>query len=97
MSFILRAVLILLIFAFVVYVIKAIARLNHNLRRTAKELRTMRERQGTARQAVGSTSMLRCAACGAFVAPHEAVQVSARGKSRTFCSTACIQAHVKSA
>lgn len=98
MSFILRAVLILLIFAFIVYVMKAIARLNFNLRRTAKELRAMREQSpGGAKTSARSTSMVRCAACGAFVAPQEAVQISERGKNQMYCSTACLQAHVKSA
>lgn len=95
MSFVLRAALILLVFAFVVYVLKALRQLNYDLRRTKKEMR--QPGAGRAGRAAADTPMLRCAACGAFVAAREAVQISARGKSRNFCSTACLQKLVKSA
>ena len=42
MTFILKAVVILFIFAFVVYVLKMIARLSLHVRKTAKELTKMR-------------------------------------------------------
>lgn len=95
MTFILKAVAILFIFAFVVYVLKAITRLSANVRKTAKELNKMRD-QATVRQPA-STEMIRCAACGAFVSPRDAVQVSAGGKAQRFCSYECLQTHAKTA
>ncbi|HYE75235.1 MAG TPA: hypothetical protein VEF04_17970 [Blastocatellia bacterium] len=99
MSFVFRVVLILLIFAFVVYVFKALARLSHNLRYTVKEVNKMREQQGRAgtRDSIRSMKMVRCAACGSFIAERDAMQISSRGKSQNFCSTNCIQIHAKSA
>ncbi|HEX4945576.1 MAG TPA: hypothetical protein VFZ34_02780 [Blastocatellia bacterium] len=95
MTFILKAVAILLIFAFVVYVLKMISRLSFNVRNTAKELNRMRE-QATARQPK-STEMSRCVACGSFVAARDAVTVSAGGRAQIFCSTECLQSRVKTA
>ncbi len=95
MTFIFKAVAILFLFAFVVYVLKAITRLSANVRKTAKELNKMRE-QVTTRQP-GSTEMIRCAACGAFVAPRDAVQVSSGGRAQRFCSYECLQTHAKTA
>ena len=95
MTFILKAVAILFLFAFVVYVLKAITRLTANVRKTAKELNKMRE-QATMRQP-GSTEMIRCAACGAFVSPRDAVQVSSGGRAQRFCSYECLQTHAKTA
>jgi hypothetical protein len=99
-SFILKAVLILFIFAFVVYVLKALARFKHDLRRAKREARQSRGQDGgqtgltdTAR----STAMLRCAACGAFVAAREAVTLSTAGHSQAFCSHECLRVHAKSA
>jgi hypothetical protein len=92
---ILKAVIILFIFAFVVYVLKMIARLSFNVRNTAKELNKMRE-QGVTRQPK-STEMIRCIACGSFVAPRDAVQVTSGGRVQTFCSHDCLQARAKTA
>lgn len=99
MSFIFRVVLIIFIFAFIVYVLKAIARLSHNLRATVKEMNKVREQPsgGAKRNVIGSMKMVRCAACGAFISERDAVQVSAHGKSQVFCSTSCLQTHVKTA
>ncbi len=91
MSFILRCVLILLIFAFIVYVIKAIARLSHHLRGTIKDVKEIRERGG---RPAASAEMIRCASCGAFVSSRDAVTISARGRSQIFCSRDCAQAHI---
>ncbi len=95
MSFIFRAVAILIIFSFVVYVLKAIARISFRLQTTVKDVRQMREQLGKPPGA--SAEMVRCAACGAFVSARDAVTLSARGRAQTFCSKECIQAHVKSA
>ena len=94
MSFIFRAVAILIIFCFVVYVLKAIARISFRLQTTIKDVRQMREQLGGR---AASAEMVRCAACGAFVSAGDAVTLSARGRAQTFCSKECIQAHVKSA
>lgn len=96
MSFILKFVLVLLVFSFVVYVLKSIARLSHYLQGTVKEVRKMREQMGGSVPATAA-DMVRCAACGAFISAREAVTVSSRGRSQTFCSHECIKAHVKSA
>ena len=96
MGFILKFVVILFIFAFVVYVLKAAVRLSHNLRSATKELLQMRDAPGQ-RGPIGSTQMVRCAACGSFVAARDALNLSKQGRSVSFCSTECIQAHVKSA
>ena len=95
MTFILRAVVIVFIFAFVVYVMKAISRLSSNLRSTAKELNKMRDQAPTHQPK--STEMIRCAACGAFVAPRDAVQVTSSGRGQMFCSYECLQTHAKTA
>lgn len=92
---ILKAVAILFVFAFVVYVLKMISRLTANVRKTAKELNKMRD-QAPTRQPQ-STEMVRCASCGAFVAPRDAVQVTSSGRAQRFCSYECVQAHAKTA
>jgi hypothetical protein len=92
-TFILKAVVILFIFAFVVYVLKMISRLTANVRKTAKELNKMREQAPA--QKPKSTEMIRCAACGAFVAPRDAVQVTTGGRGQMFCSYECVQARAK--
>ncbi len=93
MTFILKAVVILFIFAFVVYVLKMISRLSLHVRKTAKELTKMRDQ--TAPRQPNSTEMIRCAACGAFVAPRDAVKVTASGRGQLFCSYECLQTHAK--
>ncbi len=92
MTFILKAVVILFIFAFVVYVLKMISRLTANVRKTAKELNKMREQVPAQPK---STEMIRCAACGAFVAPRDAVQVTSGGRGQMFCSYECLQTRAK--
>lgn len=96
MTFILRFVAIVFIFAFVVYVLKSLARLSFNIRNTAKEMNKMRE-SATTRQSAKSTTMMRCVACGAFVAERDAVQLSSAGSAQVFCSHECLQLHAKSA
>lgn len=95
MTFILKAVVVLLIFAFVVYVLKMISRLSVHVRKTAKELNIMRDQ--TASRQPASTEMIRCVACGAFIAPRDAVQVTSGGRAQRFCSHECLQTHAKTA
>lgn len=90
MGFIFRFVLILLVFAFVVYVLKAIARLSHHLRGTIRDVKEIREKMSPA----VSANMVRCLSCGAFVSARDAVTVSSRNSSQTFCSSECARAHV---
>ena len=90
MGFIFRFVLILLVFAFVVYVLKAIARLSHHLRGTIRDVREIREKMSPA----VSANMVRCLSCGAFVSARDAVTISSRNRSQTFCSSECARAHV---
>ena len=90
MGFIFRFVLILFVFAFVVYVLKAIARLSHHLRGTIRDVREIREKMSPA----VSANMVRCLSCGAFVSARDAVTVTSRNRSQTFCSSECARAHV---
>ncbi len=103
MSFIFRAVLILIIFSFVVYVLKAIARLSFNVRKTVRDVRSLRDEISTvpggqrAKSKAVSAEMVRCASCGAFVVARDAMTVTSRGRAAHFCSKECLEAHVKSA
>ena len=90
MGFIFKFVLILLVFAFVVYVLKAIARLSHHLRGTIRDVKEIREKVSPA----VSANMVRCNSCGAFVSARDAVTISSRNRSQTFCSNECARAHV---
>jgi hypothetical protein len=92
LNFILRCVLILLVFAFVVYVIKSIARLSYRLRGTIKDFQNLREE--VSGRPVANTEMVRCATCGAFVMSRDAVSVSSRKIARSFCSPECMRASV---
>ncbi len=92
MSFIFNCVLILLVFAFIVYVLKAIARLSHHLRGTINDVKEIREKV-SGRPAV-SADMVRCLSCGAFVSSRDAVTISSRDRSQVFCSGECARAHV---
>ncbi len=94
MSFILRFVLILLIFAFIVYVMKMIARLSHRLRGTMREVKEIREQVGG--RSGASANMVRCSKCGSFVSTRDAVTITARNKLQSFCSTECARAHIAS-
>jgi hypothetical protein len=91
-TFIIRAVLILLLFCFVVYVIKSIARLSHRLRGAVKDVQSLRDQISGRPKA--SAEMVRCAACGAFVSSRDAVTVSSRNAARSFCSKECARAGV---
>lgn len=92
MGFIIKFVLILLVFAFVVYVLKAIARLSYRLRSTIRDVVEIREKV-SGRGAV-SADMLRCSSCGAFVSARDAVTLSYRNRSQNFCSSECARAHI---
>jgi hypothetical protein len=92
LNFILRAVLVLLAFAFIVYVIKSIARLSYRLRGTIKDFQKLREE--VSGRPVASAEMVRCAACGAFVSSRDAVTVSSGKTVRTFCSSECMRTAV---
>lgn len=96
MNFIIRIVEILLAFAFVVYVFKAITRLSFKLSKTAKEINQMRDQMGGRSATVNSTAMLRCVACGAFVSAKDAKQIVSAGNAQTYCSEECLQARAKS-
>ena len=89
---IIRCLLILFAFAFIVYVLKAIARLSHRLRGTINDVKEIREK-GSGR---GRTTedMVRCLSCGAFISLRDAVTISSRNKSQAFCSGACARAHI---
>ena len=90
MGFIFRFVLVLLVFAFVVYVLKAIARLSHHLRGTIRDVKEIREKVSP----TVSANMVRCLSCGAFVSARDAVTISSRNRSQSFCSSECARAHV---
>jgi len=90
LGFIFRFVAILFLFAFVVYVLKAIARLSHHLRGTMRDVKEIRDKMSPA----VSANMIRCLSCGAFVSARDAVTVSSRNSSQTFCSSECARAHV---
>lgn len=94
MSFLIRAVMILLAFAFVVYVLKAIARLSFNLRGALKDLRGIR--QQVSERPAANAEMVRCVSCGAFVSSRDALTVSSRNRSQVFCSQSCMLAKVAS-
>jgi hypothetical protein len=103
-SFLFKAVLVLLAFGFIVYVLKMISRLRVGVTRTFRDVRTLRDEINTAVNSgaraaskVGSTEMVRCAACGSFVASADAVTISSRDKAVFFCSRQCLQSHVKNA
>ena len=92
MSFIFKCVFILLVFAFIVYVLKAIARLSHHLRGTIKDVKDIREKASG--RNVASADMVRCLSCGAFISSRDAVMISSRNSSRAFCSDECARAHI---
>lgn len=92
MGYIFRFVLILLVFAFIVYVLKAIARLSHHLRGTIGDVKDIREKMSGSPTV--SADMVRCLSCGAFVSSRDAVKISSRNKSHVFCSGECARAHI---
>jgi len=93
MSFILRLVVLLIVFSFVVYVFKAIRGLSFHVRGTMKDLRSIRERLGdqTAGGGEVSAEMVRCLHCGAFVSSRDAISLRAGGRSSYFCSEQCLK------
>lgn len=91
MSFIFKFVLILLIFSFVVYVLKAIVRLSFRLRRMTKEMFQMRDQM--LKQPGLSAEMVKCQTCGAFVASRDAVLLKMQKQTRTYCSEECLRLH----
>ena len=92
MIFLFRLVIFTLLFCFVVYVLKMIARLSHKLRATITDMTKLRELFEGRPQA--SAEMVRCQSCGAFISAKEAVTISARGSRQAFCSRECMQAHL---
>jgi hypothetical protein len=92
LNFIIRCVLILLVFAFIVYVLKAIARLSHNLRGTIRDVNDIREKAHG--RSAASADMVRCLSCGAFVSSRDAVTISSRNRALVFCSGECARAHI---
>jgi hypothetical protein len=93
--FLFKLVLYTLLFCFVVYVLKMIARMSHKLRATMTDVTKLRRLFEGGPQV--SAEMVRCQSCGAFIAAKEAVTVSAGQNRQSFCSRECLQAHVKRA
>lgn len=91
MSFILRAVVILLIFSFIIFVFKAIARLTFNLRGAKRDIGQLRER--LRREGQISDEMVRCNSCGAYVAVSDAVELRLGRKVQSYCSEGCLNKH----
>jgi hypothetical protein len=93
MSFILRLVVALIIFSFVVYVFKAIARLSFHLKGTMKDLRGIRDRMDDRAWQSGEVSaeMVRCLHCSAFVSSRDAITLRAGGRLSFFCSEQCLK------
>lgn len=92
MGFIIKCVLVLLIFSFIVYVLKAITRLSYHVRGTIRDVNEIREK--VSGRSSASAEMIRCQTCGAFVSARDAVTVSARNRSQAFCSSQCARAHI---
>ena len=93
---VLRCLVILIAFAFIVYVLKAIARLSYRLRGTINDVREIRETVSGRGRATKQPSedMVRCLSCGAFVSSRDAVTISSRNKSQVFCSSDCARTHI---
>lgn len=94
MGFIFKCVVILIVFSFIVYVMKAITRLSAHLRSTVKDVKHLRDQVSGGTKV--SADMVRCAACGAFVSARDAVTVSSRNQIQSYCSHECLSAHAKS-
>jgi formylmethanofuran dehydrogenase subunit E len=92
LGFIFKSVLILIVFAFVIYVLKAITRLSHHLRVTIRDVKDIREK--VSNRATASAEMVRCFSCGAFVSAREAVSFTPPANSRMFCSSECARSHI---
>ena len=92
MGFIFKCVLVLLIFSFIVYVLKAITRLSHHLRGTIRDVKEIREK--VSGRSAANAEMIRCQTCGAFVSSRDAVTISSRNSSQVFCSSQCARTHI---
>src|SRR5262249_35922097 len=92
LSFIFRAVFILLLFCFVVFVLKAIARLSSRLRITIKDVQKLRDQLGG--RASANAEMIRCVSCGAYVSARDAVTISSGNRAQVFCSRECVRTYV---
>lgn len=92
MSFIFRGLLILFLFALIVYVMKAIARLRFNLSGTMRDVRNLRDRIEDPRRT--SRDAVRCTSCGTFLDRREALVLRTAGAERTFCSKQCINSNL---
>ena len=95
MSLIFRLIIFALLFSFVVYVLKMIARLSARVRAAVTDVSKLRELFEGRPQA--SAEMVRCQTCGAFIATKEAITVSGKQTKQSFCSRECLQAAVKTA
>lgn len=93
MSFIFKCVIILIVFSFIVYVMKTLTRVSVHLRRTVKDVKNLREKVG----GQPAADMVRCLACGAFVSSKDALTISGRGRAQSFCSNDCLTTHTKRA
>jgi hypothetical protein len=92
LGFIFKCVLVLLIFSFIVYVLKAITRLSYHLRGTIRDVKEIREK--VSGRSGANAEMIRCQTCGAFVSSRDAVTISSRNRSQVFCSSQCAQTHI---
>jgi hypothetical protein len=92
-----KLILYTLLFAFVVYVFKMIARLSHRVRATITDVNKLREVMQSVAGGVGgrpqavSAEMVKCETCGAFVAAKEALAVSQKQRKQFFCSRECMR------
>lgn len=93
MTFIFKLIIFTLLFAFVVYVLKMIARLSQRVRATVTDVNKLRELFEGRPQA--SADMVRCQNCGAFIAAKEAITVSGKKTKVVYCSRECLNAAVK--
>lgn len=93
MSIVFKLILFALLFSFVVYVLKMIARLSQRLRATVTDVSKLREvLQG---RPTPAADMVRCQNCGAFIAAKEAITVSGKTTRVIYCSRDCLNAAVK--
>lgn len=92
MSFVFRCVMVLLVFSFIVYVMKAIARLSFNLRGTIRDVSKLRDQVGGRPES--SAEMIRCASCGSFISTRDAITLSSGSKAMTFCSQDCAKVYL---
>ena len=93
MTFIFKLIIFTLLFAFVVYVLKMIARLSQRVRATVTDVNKLRELFECRPQA--SADMVRCQNCGAFISAKEASTVSGKKTKVVYCSRECLNADVK--